>query len=454
MHELDTMTPEQRIKYLEKMERKRGKRAEESKQCAAYYRTDNPDIMERRKLYAAQTEDDNGIRAVAKENRFAANERVASSFFRDITDQKVQYLAGEGADVSAVDDAQADAVAAVFGPLKRQVRRIGQECLTDALVYRYGYAYLQIIDGAPKLTHYDYNQIAHDKDDRGELQTVARFYESDGKRRAELHTPAKVYEFANDGKKWTQTAERWQIQTVTVYGDGTVEDAGGKGWSRLPWFELRHNNEGKSSLTNAVKTMIRCYDIVNSDFANNLIDLQDVFVKLKDGYGSGMTYGETLEALRIFKASEEIDGVQTVEVPYQARETLLTRTEASIYKALRGVNLERIAAGSTNTATAIRALYSDIDLWADQAEWHLEDWVLSILETYAAYLGAELPPVNITFTRRVIFDEAAKMDAIARQKGVISDKTLYENHPLVDDAQAELERVAAQELDAAYSAGI
>ena len=127
MHELDTMTPEQRVKYLEKMERKRGKRAEESKMCAAYYRTDNPDIMERRKLYAAQTEE-NGIRAVAKENRFAANERVASSFFRDITDQKVQYLAGEGADVSAVDDAQADAVAAVFGPLKRQVRRIGQEC--------------------------------------------------------------------------------------------------------------------------------------------------------------------------------------------------------------------------------------------------------------------------------------------------------------------------------------
>ena len=80
--------------------------------------------------------------------------------------------------------------------------------------------------------------------------------------------------------------------------------------------------------------------------------------------------------------------------------------------------------------------------------------MLAILETYAAYLGAELPPVNITFTRRVIFDEAAKMDAIARQKGVISDKTLYENHPLVDDAQAELERVAAQELDAAYSAGI
>lgn len=48
-----------------------------------------------KKMYAAQaTADDSGtFRAIAKENRFAANERVASSFFKDITDQKVKYMA-------------------------------------------------------------------------------------------------------------------------------------------------------------------------------------------------------------------------------------------------------------------------------------------------------------------------------------------------------------------------
>lgn len=460
--DFEALTPEQRAEVIRKAVKKSGERAEEREEQRAYYETDNPDIANRRKVYAAQaSETDAGtFRAIAKENRFAANEKVASSFFKDITDQKVQYLAGEGADVTPVDDAQADAVAAVFDPLKREIRRQGQACLTDALVYRYGYAYMQVIAGKLKLTHVPYAEVVHFRDDCGHLENVVRYWKRDNREFAEFHTPEKVYSFekreeaGSSVSRWVQTGERWQIETVTVYGDGTVQPSGGKGWDRLPWFELLANNEGKSSLSNAVKSMIRCYDIVQSDFANNLIDVQDVFVKLKQGYGSGMEYGEQLEMLRLFKASEDIEDVQTVDVPYMARETLLARLEKKIYQALRGVDLERIAGGGTNTATAIRALYSDIDLWADQAEWHLEDWVLAILETAAGYMGVELPPVNITLTRRVIFDEEAKMDAVARQKGVISDKTLFENHPLVDDAQAELERVAAQELDAAYSAGL
>lgn len=454
----EELTPEERGKHIGAfIEEREYRLAEETAEQSAYYCTDNPDIKKRRKLYAAQGKGSSAdsFRAVFKENRFAANEKVASSFFRDITDQKVQYIAGEGADVTAVDDANADIVRSVFQPLRRQIRRQGQACLTDALVYRYGYAYMQVIGGRITLTHIPYSEVNNKRDEHGELCAVVRHWKRDGVEHAEYHTADKVYSFVkveNEQKaEWVQVSERWQIQTVTVYGDGSVVESGGKGWSRLPWFELRANNDGTSSLTNAVKSMIRCYDIVQSDFANNLIDVQDVFVKLKQGYGSGMEYGETLEMLRLFKAAEDVEDVQTVDVPYMAREALLTRLKTEIYQALRGVDLERIAAGGTNTATAIRALYSDIDLWADQAEWHLEDWVISILETAADYMGVQLPDVDVTFTRRVIFDEAAQMDAIARQKGVISDKTLFENHPLVTDAQAELERVNAQELDAAYS---
>jgi hypothetical protein len=46
------------------------------------------------------------------------------------------------------------------------------------------------------------------------------------------------------------------------------------------------------------------------------------------------------------------------------------------------------------------------------------------------------------------------MDAVARQKGVISDKTLFEAHPLVEDAQAELERIEAETAGAVYANGL
>lgn len=457
MVDMEAMTPAQRAEYIGKqVERWRTDDDRQEEQMRrAYYRTKNPPIMARKKLYAGAMEaGDGSMRAVAKENRFAANEHVASSFFRDITDQKVQYLMGEGADVNAVDDDdQADAlVASVYDPIGEQLKRVGQMALTDALVYKAGYTYLQMIAGRPKLTCVPYTEVVPYRDDYDELAAVMRCYKRDGRERAEWHTAAKVYDFerGKDDKEWRQTGERWQIQTVTVYGDGTVADAGGKAWARLPWFEMWAENGRHSSLTNAVRTMIDVYDVTVSDFANNLIDIQDAFIVLKNsGYGSGIAYDEQLDLLRSFKVTESDADFKTVEVPYQARQVLLDMLKADIYAALRGVDVGRISGGNL-TNTAIRALYSDIDLWADQAEWWVKDWVRAVMDTLAAYMGVELPLYKITLTRNAIFDDIERMQAVAAQKGVISDKTLFEAHPLVSDAQAELERVEAEAAGAAY----
>jgi hypothetical protein len=145
-----------------------------------------------------------------------------------------------------------------------------------------------------------------------------------------------------------------------------------------------------------------------------------------------------------------VENVTSFEVPYMARQVLLDIMKAGIYEGLQGVDLSQLA-NAQKTATEIKAAYSDIDLWADQAEWHVNDWIRDILAFVADYMGVALPSVTVTCQRRVMFDETAQMMAVASQKGIISDKTLFENHPLVKDAQQELERVAAQELDPAYS---
>lgn len=459
--DFEKLEPKKRLEFIE--EAVNGFRAKELKDAAeplAYYDTDNPDIAKRRKNYATAVtelvEGESVMRAVAKENKFAANEKIASSFFRDITDSKAQYLAGEGADINAVSGDESDdaTVKLVTDVLGEQIKRHGQACLTDALVFKAGYSYMQVIDGQIRLSYVPYCEVKPYRDRTDALVSVLRYYKRGGCEYAEFHTPAMVYAYRNGDDGWEFEEEYPQIKTVKVYGDGTTEVVeGGRGWSRLPWFELWHNNDHTSSLTNAAKTMIRCYDITLSDFANNLIDIQDVFISMKDGYGSGVDWGEQIELLKNFKVGENVEGVTTIEVPHVARETLLSMLKADIYAALRGVDVGRISGGNL-TNTAIRALYSDIDLWADQAEWHVKDWVRDIVTTAADYLGIALPQFKITLTRRAIFDDVAQMDAMSRQKGVISDKTIYENHPLVTDAQNELERVAAQEVDAAYSVGL
>lgn len=456
MHDFESMALEKRLEFIAREVDAHTTCADiaDAHECRKHYKTNNPGIADRKKLYAAAVGDAGSMEAIAKENKFAANEKVASSFFRDITDSKVQYLLGEGVDVTALEESGKDAVEAVFAPLRVQMKRFGQESLAEALVYRFGYTYLQIINGTVSASVIPYCEVKAYRDRNDALTAVLRHYKRGAVEFAEFHTASKVYPFVKVEDEWEAEPERWQIQSVKVYPDGTAEAMEGKGWHRLPWFEMRHNNEGTSSLTNAAKTMIRCYDITVSDFANNLIDMQDVFVSLKaDSAYSGQDYGETLEMLKKFKVAENVEGVTTFEVPYLARKTLMDMLKADIYAALRGVDVGRISGGNL-TNTAIRALYSDIDLWADQAQWHVEDWVREIMEAAAWYMGVELPPYAVKMQRRIVFDEVANMDAMARQKGIISDKTMLENHPLVTDAQAEMERLAAQDLDAAYSEGI
>lgn len=461
--EFEALDEKARVEYVRNAVKafQTGDRMKRAKEQRAYYETDNPGIKGRKRMYAGAKElQDGTIRAVATENKFAANEKVASSFFKDITDAKVQYLAGEGVGVTAAAEGEeaAAAVTKLMDGVTRQLRRVEQACLTDALVYGSGFAYVQVIENRIKFQRIPYCEVVPVYDSCGGLENAIRVWRRDGVDFAEMHTPEKVYRFKRNPKDranrgWQADGERWQIETAMVYGDGTVEATGGRGWPRLPWFEMHHDEGGESSLTNAAKTMIRCYDIVVSDFANNLIDLQDAFVKLKDGYGSGQDFGEVLDMVKKFKASQEIEDVKTFEVPHQAREALLDRLSCSIYKALRGVDLSRMVGGQ-RTATEIKALYSDQDLWADQAEWLLEDWVHEVLAIVAHHKGMEMPAVNVTFQRRIMADEAAQMQAVASQKGIISDKTLLENHPLVTDAQAEMERIAAQELDPSYSLGV
>lgn len=463
MKDFEAMGAQNRARYVSKAVERflGGGRMKRACECRAYYETNNPDIESRKKTYAGIVDEgEDTMHAEAVENKFASNIKVKCSFFRDITDSKVQYIAGEGADVTAKDDAQAEAVRALFEPIAENMRRVEQECLTDALTYGRGYAYMTVKNGAPWLEYTDYCEVIPDYDRYNRLESVIRYYRRGDREYAELHTPAKVWEFEREadegGGRFEETEERPQIAVRLTYPTGESEQVGSKAWAVLPWFEMRHSKDGKTSLTPAAQSMIEAYDITNSDFANNLVDFADVFMRIGDTYSSGMDYGETIKMVKQFKVFEGQGEVQTVDIPYQARKELLQILKGGIYSALKGVDLTNIATGTTNTATAIKALYTDVDNWADQAEWYLKDWVSEVLQCAADYMGVSLPPVNIKFTRRMIFDEAAQMDAVARQKGIISDKTLLENHPLVTDAQAEYERLMNEQsgLPDVYSNGM
>jgi SPP1 family phage portal protein len=168
---------------------------------------------------------------------------------------------------------------------------------------------------------------------------------------------------------------------------------------------------------------------------------------------NGENLDEFFEQLKRFKAipvGENGDvKTETQEVPTEARSTFLALTEKLIYKFGMGVNPDDLEGTVTNVR--IRALFSLLDLKANDFEAEVDAsfnallWFLNAYyEVYNPAMVFEPSEVKLTFNRSMVINEKEQLESLVKQKGIISDKTLLENHPMVDNVEEEMERLAEE----------
>ena len=92
-----------------------------------------------------------------------------------------------------------------------------------------------------------------------------------------------------------------------------------------------------------------------------------------------------LERLKVVKAATmDEDGAvaepHTIEIPYQARETILTRIEKDLYKDFMALDTENIASGAVTTATQIRAAYEPLNNKVDEFEHCVDKFIDGLLK--------------------------------------------------------------------------
>ena len=104
----------------------------------------------------------------------------------------------------------------------------------------------------------------------------------------------------------------------------------------------------------------------------------------------------------------------TVQIPVEARETLLARLEKQLYRDAMIMNPEDIASGAT-TATQIRAAYERQNVKADQFEYCVIDFLQGIL----AIAGKEDEP---TFTRSTIVNTQEEVQTVVMAAPYLGDE--------------------------------
>jgi SPP1 family phage portal protein len=397
------------------------------------------------------------IKTRKKENLIIEyDHKIANGFLKKIIDQKINYLLGKKFTLD-----NADNITKILDVSKchKLIKKTAKEAAKKAVEWihpyidRLGEFKVTTISGLECIPVYDteyqeeliqmiryYKLIVVDKDKK-----VSRY-------KVEVWDKEKVTYYMQDSQGFYNLDSSMDINPLyhisinTTLGNKVVSTQF-NGWGKVPFIPL-WNNEDRINDLEPIKEHIDMYDIVESDFANNLDQMQDSLMMLKNR--SPEDYSEFIKKLKKYKIIEvdEAGDVSfiTMNIPVEARNILLTILRDNIFEFGQAVDTRRVADGNT-TNVVIKSRYADLDLKCDDFETMVESTMFELFWFVNKYLEIKnlktdnISEIEITFNRNIIFNTSETVEGFVKQGGTISNKTLLKNHPYVNDVEDEEKQI-------------
>lgn len=224
----------------------------------------------------------------------------------------------------------------------------------------------------------------------------------------------------------------------------------------VPFIPFYNNNIHSDDLRN-IKPLIDVYDKVYSGFINDLDDVQELIFVLS-GYG-GQDLNKFLSELKKYKAIQ-VDGddggaVSTlnIEIPIEARNSVLNATRKAIFEQGQGFDPQPENFGN-QSGEALKFMYSLLEMKVGLMETEFRLGFARLVRAICKYLGIECGTIIQTWTRTCIKNDTEQAQICRDSVGIVSKKTILMNHPLVDDADAELKQIEKEDQEAQEKADL
>ncbi|MCM3747444.1 phage portal protein [Paenibacillus pasadenensis] len=417
-----------------------------------YYRMKH-DILSRNRTVIGE-----GGRQVAAANM--ADNKLVHGYVRKLVDQKANYLLGKQPSLQTDNEAYAEHLKDVIGKeFWRMLKNLGKDAVTN------GKAWLQVYyDEAGELSFKRipaheviplWRDAAHT-----ELDALIRMYEVDYYEGRTKHVVTKVEYWDSKG-----------VQHFTMDGPGhagLVPDTDGPrahfavvgrdgaesglNWERLPWVCWKYNDD-ELPLIVMVRSLVDDYDRKRSDNANVIEDTPNSIYVLDnlDGQDLG-EFRRNLSTFRAIKLAGSKDypaSVTTLEtnLDSEAFEKHMDSLRKAIYEFGRGVDTQSDKLGSSPSGIALRFLFGDLDLDANDMENEFQaafEQLLWFVDQHLANVtGADFSDesVDLIFNRDIPINETEAVTNAKNSAGVISQETIIANHPWTTDVKDELQRL-------------
>lgn len=436
-------------KLVKANRRKHAEMVREAAVAEKYYRKKN-DILQ--KGARGQVSDGNPMRS--------ADNRIPANFYNILVNQKAAYLftdppvfdTGSEAANKAVQDALGDG----FSKICKDLCIRASNCTVAWLHY------WKDTEGKFRFAVIDPKQVipVWTDDLEKELSGVLRVYDMLNDKGKKLN----IYEYWDREscqayyKEAREILDALKPYDASVMGTAVAEPPDSDsctwehGFGEVPFIPFPNNAECGNDL-NDVKELIDAYDKVYSGFLNDLEDIQEV-VFILAGY-EGEDLKEFLQKLKKYKTIK-VDGDEegkgglstlTIDIPVEAREKMLAMTRKSIFEQGMGIDPDPQNFGNSS-GVALKYLYSLLELKAGLMETEFRPGFGRLVRAICRYMGTEAGRIVQTWTRTAVHNET-ELAAIAQQStGILSRRTILENHPWVTDADKELEQLEKEEAEA------
>lgn len=400
-----------------------------------YYRGENTKILSRKPYFYSSE-------GMLREDVYKANNQIPTNFLKKIINQQTSYLFSNGVTVNDKIKDKLDR------KLDLKLQDLGDNAQLDGVSWAYVYLdtnrlNIAVWKGIEFIPLYD--------ERTSQLRAGIRFWEIDPDK------PTFVELYEEDGKTDLEIkkGKMNEITSKVAYKIKKRADkiseviVGEENWSKLPILKLPANEYEGSAFNVAFKNQNDLYDIVESDFGNNLEDTNDIYWVLKNY--QGQDFGEFLASYKEYKMVQvDDDGdarAERIDVPYQAREVALKILEENILKNAMALDTAQLA-GSALTATAIKSLFVNLDLKTDR----LERYAIEFMEDLISFSNEQFSTeedYEIQFIRRTLINDTEVIQNVINSytAGIMSKETAIEKNPYIEDALKELERLQDEEMD-------
>lgn len=315
---------------------------------------------------------------------FSSNYRLKTLFFRRLVTQQIQYVLGNGAILSNVDNK-----AKLGKNFDFQLQKIAKKAMAQGRAYGFWNA-----------DHLDVFGYADTTDDAGfcplkdettaELMAGIRFWHTVvGDKlifRATLYEADGYTEFRQVGESEIEViAEKQSYKKTVATTGGKSTVIASKNYGKLPIVELFINDSHESELV-GIRESIDAYDFIKSGLANDIDDTSGFYWVLKNAGGmDDADLAQFVQRMKTVKATyvDGDEGMQaeahTLDVPHEARRVMLEMLRKDIYEDFQALDVNTLSA-SAKTTQEIQASYQNQDNKCADFEYYIIEFVNAIME--------------------------------------------------------------------------